>query len=117
MIVSFTLVKKREGFTDEEFFERWTRHTEEFDLKDHPYITRNRLMMVVGGTDYVGIAENHWPDIESMMATSAFYDGTDAGRAHWADLQTFMDIDNSPTVVVTREADVAAAKTTLTSFF
>ncbi len=116
MIVSFTLVKKREGFTAEEFFERWTRHTEEFDLKDHPYITRNRLMMVASGTPYVGIAENHWPDLESMMATSAFYAETDAGRAHWADLQTFMDIDDSPTLVVTREADVAAAKTTLTSF-
>jgi hypothetical protein len=116
MIVSFTLVRKREGLSDEEFFERWTRHTEQFDVKDHPYITLNRLMMVVGGTPYVGIAENHWPDMESMIATSAFYEETEAGRAHWADLQSFMDIDHSPTVVVTHEAEVAAAKTTITSF-
>jgi hypothetical protein len=116
MIVSFTLVKKREGFTDEEFFQRWTEHTERFDLKDHPYITLNRLMMVVGGTPYVGIAENHWPDMDSMLATSAFYQETDEGRAHWADLQSFMDIDDSPTVVVTRQADVSAARTTITSF-
>jgi hypothetical protein len=115
MIVSFTLVRKREGLSDEEFFERWTRHTEQFDLKDHPYITLNRLMMVVGGTPYVGIAENHWPDMDSMLATSAFYTDTEDGRTHWADLQSFMDIDNSPTVVVTKEADVAAARTTITA--
>jgi hypothetical protein len=117
MIVSFTLVRKREGMTDDEFFERWTRHTEEFDLKDHPTITRNRLMMIVGSAEYVGIAENHWPDMDTMMATASFYETTDAGRAHWADLQTFMDIDNSPTVVVTKEADVADTGTTITPFF
>lgn len=117
MIVSFTLVRKRDGFTDDEFFERWTRHTQEFDLKDHPYISKNRLMMIAGSADYVGIAENHWPDMDAMMATSAFYETTDAGQDHWADLQSFMDIDNSPTVVVTKEADVAAAQTTITAFF
>lgn len=40
----------------------------------------------------------------------------EAGRAHWADLQTFMDIDNSPTVVVTHEANVEAAGTMRTRF-
>ena len=114
--MSFTLVRKRAEFSDDEFFERWTRHTQEFDLKDHPYISKNRLMMIVGSPDYVGIAENHWPDMDSMLATTAFYADTDAGREHWADLQTFMDIDNSPTVVVTKEADVAAARTTITAF-
>ncbi len=116
MIVSFTLVRKRAELTDDEFFERWTRHTQDFDLRDHPYITKNRLMMVAGSSEYVGIAENHWPDMDSMLATSAFYEDTDAGRAHWADLQTFMDIDNSPTVIVTKEADVTAAQTTITAF-
>jgi hypothetical protein len=116
MIVSFTLVRKREGLSDDEFFERWTAHTQAFDLRDHPYITKNRLLLVTGGTPYVGIAENHWPDLESMMRTSAFYEETEDGRAHWADLQTFMDIDNSPTVIVTREADVAATAVTITSF-
>jgi hypothetical protein len=116
VIVSFTLVRKRPELSDDQFFERWTQHTQEFDLRDHPYISKNRLMMIVGSPDYAGIAENHWPDMDAMMATQAFYADTEAGRAHWADLQTFMDIDNSPTVVVTREADVAAARTTITSF-
>ena len=115
MIVSFTLVRKREGFTDEEFFARWTEHTEKFDLKDHPYITKNRLMMVQGDTPFTGIAENHWPDMDALAKTGEFYTETDAGRAHWADLTTFMDIDNSPTVIVTHEADVAAARTTITT--
>lgn len=116
MIVSFTFVHKREGLTDDEFFERWTAHTRAFDLEDHPYISRHRLMMVAGNGDYVGIAENHWPDLDHMLATSAFYDETDRGRAHWADLQSFMDIDASPTLIVTREADVAPEATTVTTY-
>lgn len=115
MVVSFTLVKKREGFTDDEFFARWTSHTEKFDLKDHPYITKNRLMMIMGDTPYVGIAENHWPDMDSLTRTAEFYEQTDDGRAHWADLCTFMDIDNSPTVIVTKEADIDATRTLITS--
>lgn len=116
MIVSFTLVRKRDGFTNEEFFKRWTEHTQQFDLKDHPYITKNRLMMLMGDTPYVGMAENHWPDMESLAKTAEFYEKDPAGQAHWADLVTFMDIDNSPTVIVTHEADVDATKTTITSF-
>ena len=115
MVVSFTLVRKREGLTDEAFFTRWTEHTEAFDLKDHPYITKNRLMMIAGDTPYVGIAENHWPDMESLTKTAEFYKKTEAGKAHWADLLTFMDIDNSPTVIVTHEADVAATRTVITT--
>lgn len=115
MIVSFTFVKARDGFTAEEFFARWTRHTEQYDLRDHPYITKNRLMLIQGDERYVGIAENHWPDMDSLAKTAAFYESTDAGREHWADLQTFMDIDNSPTVIVTKEADITADGTTITS--
>lgn len=109
MITTFTFVRKREGLSDEQFFERWTRHTLEFDVVDHPYITRNRLVMIAGDTPYVGIAENHWPDMASLAATAEFYEQTDRGRAHWADLCEFMDIDNSPTVIATHEADVDAS--------
>ncbi len=115
MIVSFTMVRKREGISDETFFRRWTEHTEAFDLKDHPYITKNRLMMIEGETPYAGIAENHWPDMDSLAKTAEFYEKTEAGRAHWADLLTFMDIDNSPTVIVSREADVTATGTTVST--
>lgn len=116
MIVTFTLVKKRPHLSTEEFLARWVEHTERFDLKDHPYISKNRLMLTQGDTPYVGMAENHWPDLASLEATSAFYRDSEAGRAHWADLETFMDIANSPTVVVTHEADVAATGTKLTRF-
>lgn len=111
MIVTFTLVKKRSHLSSEAFLARWVEHTERFDLADHPYITKNRLMLIQGETPYVGMAENHWPDLASLEATSAFYRDTDAGRAHWADLATFMDIANSPTVVVSHEVEVAAAET------
>lgn len=116
MIVTFTLVKKRSHLSTEDFLARWVEHTERFDLKDHPYISKNRLMLTQGETPYVGMAENHWPDLASLEATSAFYRDSEAGRAHWADLETFMDIANSPTVVVTHEADVAATGTKLTRF-
>ncbi len=113
MVVTFTLVRKRPHLSNEAFLARWVEHTERFDLKDHPYITKNRLMLVQGETPYVGLAENHWPDLESLERTSAFYRDTEAGRAHWADLETFMDIENSPTVVVSHEAEVAATGTVL----
>jgi hypothetical protein len=105
-LITFTFVMKRAGWSDEDFFRRWTEHTRDFDLVDHPYITKNRLMLVKGDTPYIGIAENHWPDAESLVATEAFYRETERGRAHWADLEQFMDIEASPTVVVSREADV-----------
>ncbi len=72
-------------------------------------------MMIEGETAYAGIAENHWPDMDSLAKTAEFYEKTEAGRAHWADLLTFMDIDNSPTVIVSREADVTATGTTVST--
>ena len=116
MIVTFTWVRKQPQLSSDEFLERWIEHTERFDLKDHPYITKNRLMLIEGETPYVGMAENHWPDRASLDETYAFYRDSEAGRAHWADLQTFMDIENSPTVVVTHEANVAATGTKRTRF-
>jgi len=116
MIVTFTLVRKQPHPSKEVFLERWVEHTERFDLADHPYITQNRLMLLEGDTPYVGMAENHWPDRASLDATYAFYQDTDAGRAHYADLETFMDIANSPTVVVSDEANVAAAGTKRTRY-
>jgi len=108
-VITFTFVKKAAGWSNDDFFRRWTEHTRDFDLVDHPYILKNRLMLIAGETPYVGIAENHWPDAESLAATEAFYRETERGRAHWADLVEFMDIEGSPTVVVTHEADVSTA--------
>ena len=107
MITTFTFVKKREELSDEAFFARWTEHTRDFDLVDHPYVSKNRLLMIAGDTPYIGIAENHWPDMESLTRTGEFYEQTEKGKLHWADLLEFMDIDHCPTVVVTREADVS----------
>ena len=76
-MITFTFVKKREGWSDEDFFQRWAKHTQDFDLVDHPYITKNRLLQIAGSTPYVGIAENHWPDAESLAATSRFYQETE----------------------------------------
>jgi hypothetical protein len=107
VVTSFTFVKKQAHLSDDEFFERWVQHTREHDLRDHPEISLNRLMMITDGSGFVGIAENHWPDVESLQAAAAFYE-TEVGQRHWADLESFMDIANSPTVVVTAEADVSA---------
>jgi hypothetical protein len=114
VITSFTLVRKRPELTDEQFFERWTEHTQRFDLKDHPYITKNRLMMIQGHPEFCGMAENEWPDMDSLTRTADFYQNDPDGQAHWTDLLTFMDIDNSPTVIVTAEADITAARTLIT---
>ena len=44
-----------------------------------------------------------------------FYTETDAGPGPLGRPHHFMDIDNSPTVIVTHEADVAATRTTITT--
>jgi len=106
VIKTFTLVRKRAGLSDAEFFTRWTQHTEAWDLRDHPEILLNRLVLLQDNPQYTGIAENHWPDEAALQAAAAWY-ATEAGQRHWADLCTFMDIDQSPTVVVRAEADVS----------
>ena len=53
-MITFTFVRKREGWSDEAFFQRWAEHTRDFDVVDHPYITKNRLLLIAGDTPYVG---------------------------------------------------------------
>lgn len=110
MLTSFTFVKPRPGISREDFFRRWCEHTRDFDLRDHPEISRNRLMLFEGDSDYAGIAENHWPDRASLERAAAWYQ-TPAGQAHQRDLEAFMDLQNSPTLVVTHEAEVSPAGT------
>ncbi|HZO07939.1 MAG TPA: hypothetical protein VFC77_01065, partial [Myxococcota bacterium] len=55
---------------------------------------------------YVGVAENHWDDRAALEQAAAWY-ATPAGQRHWADLAAFMDVEASPTVVVTHEARVS----------
>jgi hypothetical protein len=107
VIKTFTLVRKKPGLTDQQFFERWTTHTRNWDLRDHPDILLNRLALLKDNPQYTGIAENHWPDRAALDAAAAWY-ATPAGQLHWADLCSFMDIDNSPTVIIENEAVVSA---------
>jgi hypothetical protein len=108
MLKTFTFVRMRPGIEREAFFRRWCEHTRDWDLRDHPEITLNRLTLIDGESPYVGLAENHWPDRAALDAAAAWYASPD-GQAHWADLGEFMDIDNSPTVVVTHEAEISEA--------
>lgn len=105
MIKTFTLVRMNAGWSREDFFKRWCEHTRDWDLRDHPEISLNRLMLIEGDSEFVGMAENHWPDEESLAAAANWY-RSDAGRAHWDDLASFMDIENSPTVTVSAEAHI-----------
>jgi hypothetical protein len=107
VIKTFTFVKKKAGLTDLEFFERWTVHTQNWDLRDHPEILLNRLALLKDNPQFTGLAENHWPDQAALEAAARWY-ATPAGQAHWQDLCSFMDIGNSPTVVVEAEATISA---------
>lgn len=109
MIKTFTLVRKRAGLSDEQFFARWTEHTQAWDLRDHPEILLNRLVLLTDNPQYTGIAENHWPDDAALQAAVAWY-GTEAGQRHWKDLCAFMDVDQSPTVVMRAEAEVSVER-------
>ena len=107
VIKTFTLVRKNPALSDEEFFARWTQHTKTWDLRDHPEILLNRLALLKDNPLFTGIAENHWPSRAALDAAASWY-ATPAGQLHWADLCSFMDIDNSPTVVIDNEAVVSA---------
>ena len=110
MLKTLTLVKRKTGLSRSEFFEAWQRHTREWDLVDHPEISLNLLRMVElpdgAAFEYDGMAENHWPDRESLDRVVAWY-ATEAGAKHMADLMSFMDTENSPTVIVSGEADIS----------
>ncbi len=108
MITTFTFVRLQPGWDREAFYQRWCEHTRDWDLRDHPNIS-NRLMMLEEGGEFVAMAENHWPDREALDEAIAWYE-TEAGQAHWRDLQEFMDAANSPTSVVTHEVDVSLEK-------
>ncbi|MEE2662539.1 MAG: hypothetical protein VX681_00350 [Myxococcota bacterium] len=106
MITTFTFVRMQPGFDRDTFFERWCQHTQEMDLRDHPEITLNRLMLLEPDGDYMGVAENHWPDRAALDAAVRWYETPD-GQEHWKDLVSFMDAENSPTFVVSHEAEVS----------
>ncbi len=109
MITTITFVKMQPGFDRASFYERWCEHTRDWDLRDHPEISLNRLMMFDEGSEYVGMAENHWPDRASLEAAIRWYE-TPEGQVHWKDLESFMDAANSPTTVVSHEVEVSEGK-------
>ena len=106
MLKTFTFVKMQPGFSRDAFFERWCQHTRDFDLHNHPEIMQNRLMLIEGEGPFVGIAETHWEDAEAFERGLRRYQ-TPTGQVQWKDLKTFMDADNSPTFVVSHEANVS----------
>ncbi len=106
MITTFTFVRMQPGFGRDEFIDRWSEHTRDMDLRDHPEISLNRLMLFEEGSEFVGMAENQWPDRAALDAAIRFYE-TPEGQAHWKDLESFMDAANSPTIVVSHEVEVS----------
>ena len=106
VVKTLTFVRMLPGIEREEFYRRWCEHTRDLDLRDHPEISLNRLILFDEGADYAGLAENHWPDQAAVDAAIAWYE-TPAGIEHNADLASFMDIANSPTVVVGHEVEVS----------
>ena len=106
MLKTFTFVKMQPGFSRDDFFERWCQHTRDFDLRNHPEVSQNRLMLIDGEGPFVGIAETHWDDAEALERGLRWYE-TPTGQVQWKDLETFMDTANSPTFVVTHEAMIS----------
>lgn len=111
MITTFTLVKMQKGYDRESFYQRWCEHTRDMDLRDHPDISLNRLMLFeqAEGEQYIGSAENHWPNRAALDAAVAWYE-TAEGIEHMKDLASFMDVENSPTRIVSHEVEVSDEK-------
>ena len=106
MLKTFTFVKMKPGLSRDAFFERWCESTRNFDLRNHPEIELSRLMLIDGEGPFVGIAETHWHDAAALDRSIGWYD-TPSGQVHWKDLDSFVDTANSPTFVVTHEANLS----------
>ena len=74
MVTTITFVKMQPGLDRASFYERWCEHTGDWDLRDHPEISLNRLMLFEEGSEFVGMAENHWPDRASLEAAIRWYE-------------------------------------------
>ncbi len=116
MLKTITMVRMKEGLTRDAFYDRWCVHTRDFDLRDHPEISLNRLILFsdvpggAGGSDaFVGFAENHWPDQAALDEAIRWYQ-TPEGIEHNRDLEAFMDIEKSPTFIVDYEVEVSEAR-------
>ncbi len=109
MLTTITLVKPLPGFSRDAFYARWHEHTRKKDLQDHPEISLNRLMMFDEGAEYIGMAENHWPDRAALDEAIRWYE-TPAGQDHQNDLDVFMDTANSPTMIVSHEVEISSEK-------
>jgi hypothetical protein len=112
MLKTFTFVRMKPGIDRETFYERWCAHTRDFDLRDHPEISLNRLILFEtpppgAPADCVGVAENHWPDRAAVEEAIAWYQ-TPPGIEHNRDLEEFMDIAQSPTFIVENEVEVSS---------
>ena len=106
MLKTFTFVRMQPGIERDDFFRHWCAHTRDYDLRDHPEISLNRLILFDEPGEYVGMAENHWPDREALDAAIRWY-ATPPGIEHNRNLEEFMDMENSPTVVVSHEVEVS----------
>ena len=114
MLKTLTMVRMKSGLDRDEFYDRWCAHTRDFDLRDHPEISLNRLILFEEAdsgvaSEYVGFAENHWPDRAALDAAIRWY-GTPEGIEHNRDLESFMDVPNSPTFVVDYEVEVSTER-------
>ncbi len=109
MLTTLTFVKMKPGLDRDAFYTRWQEHTRDFDLRDHPEISLNRLMMFDEGWEFVGVCENHWPDRATLEAAIKWYE-TPKGQEHQADLDSFMDSAGCRTLIVSDEADVSSEK-------
>jgi hypothetical protein len=114
MLKTFTMVRMQPGIERDEFYDRWCAHTRDYDLRDHPEISLNRLVLfdeppAGQSAEFVGIAENHWPDRAALDDAVRWY-ATPEGIEHNRDLEAFMDIANSPTFIVDYEVEVSEAR-------
>jgi hypothetical protein len=109
MLTTLTFVKMKPGLDRDTFYRRWQEHTRDFDLRDHPEISLNRLMMFEEGSEFVGVCENEWPDQAALQAAIEWYE-TPEGKEHAADLDSFMDAAGCQTVIVSHEVDISSAK-------
>jgi uncharacterized protein (TIGR02118 family) len=104
MVKIITLIKKKEGLSDQEFYSYWEKDHGPLIARIFPGVERyiqNHAVKLPGGgrAKYDGVVEIWYKDMESWRRASDFYQG-DEGKVIIDDEAKFIDRDAMVFVVV-----------------
>jgi len=105
MIKVITLLKRKQGLSQDEFCSYWREKHAPLALRDNPqmvkYVQNHGVILPSGEQAYDGIAEGWYPDLDTFQATVTAF-RSDEGKMVRVDLEKFVDMSQM-LILVTEE--------------